>query len=41
MFDMPLDKGDLNVRTWFDEKTDDSGLKIGLPAFYLYADKQK
>ncbi|MDO6489639.1 arylsulfatase [Colwellia sp. 6_MG-2023] len=38
-FNMPLTKGDLDLRAWFDDKIDDSGLSTGLPAFYLYVEK--
>ena len=34
-----LKAGNLDVRAWFDNKPDDSGLNKGLPAFYLYVEK--
>jgi arylsulfatase A-like enzyme len=40
-FSVPLIQGELDVRAWFDDLTDDSGLDKGLPAFYMYAQKTK
>lgn len=39
MFETSLNTGDLDVRAWFDNKPDDSGLEQGLPAFYMYVEK--
>jgi arylsulfatase A-like enzyme len=39
-FTVALMEGDIDIRAWFDEQTDDSGLNTGLPAFYMYVDKQ-
>jgi hypothetical protein len=39
-FTAALDAGDLDVRAWFDNKQANDGLKSGLPAFYLYVEKQ-
>jgi len=39
-FELPLVEGDLDVRAWFDNKPDDSGLRSGLPAFYMYVEKK-
>jgi arylsulfatase A-like enzyme len=38
-FETSLAAGDLDVRAWFDEKTDESGLDKGLPAFFMYVEK--
>ena len=38
-FETMLSAGDLDVRAWFDDQTDDSGLSTGLPAFYMYVEK--
>jgi arylsulfatase A-like enzyme len=39
-FEMSLEAGDLDVRAWFDDKNDDSGLDKGLPAFFMYVEKK-
>ncbi|WNC72817.1 arylsulfatase [Thalassotalea psychrophila] len=39
-FKVPLVQGDIDIRAWFDEQTDDSALSTGLPAFYMYVEKQ-
>jgi len=38
-FNVSLTEGELDIRAWFDDKTDDSGLSTGLPAFYMYVEK--
>ena len=38
-FNLSLSEGDLDVRAWFDDQADDSGLSKGLPAFYMYVEK--
>ena len=38
-FKVALTAGDIDIRAWFDDQTDDSGLSSGLPAFYMYAEK--
>tara|TARA_B110000046_G_scaffold186011_1_gene231334 strand:- start:3028 stop:4941 length:1914 start_codon:yes stop_codon:yes gene_type:complete len=38
-FNVPLKQGDLDVRAWFDDLADDSGVDKGIPAFYMYAEK--
>ena len=38
-FNVPLTAGDLDVRAWFDDQTDESGLSEGLAAFYMYVEK--
>ena len=38
-FETTLDVGELDIRAWFDDATDDSGLDKGLPAFYMYVEK--
>jgi len=38
-FELPLHEGDLDVRAWFDDKSDESGLSTGLAAFYMYVEK--
>ncbi|WP_158972756.1 arylsulfatase [Paraglaciecola sp. L3A3] len=38
-FETTLEAGDLDVRAWFDDKTDDSDLDKGLPAFYMYVER--
>jgi arylsulfatase A-like enzyme len=38
-FETMLEVGELDVRAWFDDKPNESGLNKGLPAFYLYAEK--
>jgi len=40
-FNVELTKGDLDLRAWFDDKSDASGLSKGLAAFYVYAEKLK
>ncbi|WP_228445480.1 arylsulfatase [Thalassotalea sp. HSM 43] len=40
-FNVDLAQGELDVRAWFDDLTDDSGLDSGLAAFYLYAEKAR
>jgi hypothetical protein len=39
-FEVPLVEGDLDVRAWFDEKTDNSGLSTCLYVFYMYIDSR-
>ncbi len=41
IFKTMLSAGNLDVRAWFDDQTDASGLDTGLPAFYMYVEKQK
>jgi len=38
-FATTLEVGDLDVRAWFDDKPNGSGLSKGLPAFYMYVEK--
>lgn len=38
-FESVLTVGDLDVRAWFDDKTDASGRDKGLAAFYMYVEK--
>jgi arylsulfatase A-like enzyme len=38
-FETSLEAGDLDVRAWFDDKNDNSGLDTGLPAFFMYVEK--
>jgi arylsulfatase A-like enzyme len=38
-FETTLSVGDLDVRAWFDNQSDASGLASGLPAFYMYVEK--
>ncbi len=38
-FELSLNEGDLDVRAWFDDKSDDSGLSRGLASFYMYVEK--
>jgi len=40
-FEVQLVQGDIDIRAWFDDQTDDSGLSTGLPAFYMYVEKQR
>tara|TARA_B110000438_G_scaffold300168_1_gene351927 strand:+ start:212 stop:2128 length:1917 start_codon:yes stop_codon:yes gene_type:complete len=39
VFESVLTVGDLDVRAWFDDKTDASGRDKGLAAFYMYVEK--
>jgi hypothetical protein len=39
-FETTLSAGDLDVRAWFDNQSDASGLASGLPAFYMYVEKK-
>ncbi|MFY8327644.1 arylsulfatase [Pseudoalteromonas sp. ZZD1] len=38
-FETHLETGELDVRAWFDDITDESGLAKGLPAFYMYVER--
>ncbi|OUS72942.1 sulfatase [Pseudoalteromonas sp. A601] len=38
-FETRLETGNLDVRAWFDDITDESGLAKGLPAFYMYVER--
>lgn len=40
IFEASLEAGDLDIRAWFDNQSNSSGLDKGLPAFYLYVEKQ-
>jgi len=40
-FNVDLEAGDIDIRAWFDNENDDSGLSTGLPAFYMYVEKLK
>jgi len=35
-FETELEKGDLDIRAWFDDQPDDGGMESGLAAFYIY-----
>lgn len=38
-FETALAAGDLDIRAWFDDSADNSGVESGLPAFFLYMEK--
>jgi arylsulfatase A-like enzyme len=38
-FNVELTAGDIDIRAWFDDTEDDSGLSKGLAAFYMYVEK--
>lgn len=38
-FNVELTKGDIDIRAWFDDKSDETGLSKGLAAFYMYVEK--
>ncbi|MFT5759641.1 MAG: arylsulfatase A-like enzyme [Alteromonadaceae bacterium] len=38
-FNVTLPASDLNIRAWFDDQSDNSGLDNGLAAFYMYVEK--
>lgn len=40
-FKVPLSVGDLDIRAWFDDLKDESGLATGMPAFYMYVERQE
>jgi len=35
-FELDLEAGDLDVRAWFDDQSDNNVMESGLPAFYIY-----